>query len=118
MFKHNVLTGDEIINQSDRKLIGITSQEIFHKKACDSSYFLDSDKEIYCVFYTPKLTQYTYSYKKKKTKRKRAGSSYVTVMLDHITIFIEHNVLIFQTSPHLFFFKSLYFEGLLHQCPT
>lgn len=74
MFKHNVLTGDEIINQSDRKLIGITSQEIFHKKACDSSYFLDSDKEIYCVFYTPKLTQYTYSYKKKgQRERERAA---------------------------------------------
>lgn len=117
MFKHNVLTGDEIINQSDRKLIGITSQEIFHKKACDSSYFLDSDKEIYCVFY-PKINTIYLFIQKKRTKRKRAGSSYVTVMLDHITIFIEHNILIFQTSPHLFFFKSLYFEGLLHQCPT
>ena len=51
MFKQNVLTRDEIINHSDRKLIGITSQEIFHKKACDPSYFSDSDKEIYYVFY-------------------------------------------------------------------
>lgn len=72
MFKHNVLTGDEIINQSDRKLIGITSQEIFHKKACDSSYFLDSDKEIYCVFY-PKISTIYLFIQKKKDKEKESG---------------------------------------------
>lgn len=71
MFKHNVLTRDEIIYQSDRKFIGKTSRDICHNKECDLSYFLGSDKDIYRAFFLKMNTMYLIIQNKKKGYKER-----------------------------------------------